>query len=151
MDITEKYAQRIAEATPLQLVIILHELIIEYINDGASKSDIDKACSFLGELFSSLNMDMPIAEDLANLFLFVNRLLIRAKLTRKDDEKNQLLADGRKIISGLLNSWEELEKNDDLENTIFNNPQQIFAGLTYEKGGKLSEFLDDDPNRGYKV
>ena len=155
----EEYMTRIANATPLQLTIILYELAIGFI-DGAMaaqarsaelKTAISKARGAVEELFASLDMDVPTAEELANLLLYVNRLLIQSNVQRDEHKKNLLLADARKIMFELHNAWQQLETTDALAEKIFENAPQVFAGLTYSKDGQLAEFIEDNPDRGYKI
>jgi len=157
---SEEYMARIANATPLQLIVIIYELAVGYIDTAIAaktqsdelKVAVEKARAAVSELFSSLDMDITQpAEDLANLLLYVNRLLIRAGLKRGNAEKNALLSDAREILKGLLDAWQELEADDALAEKIFENAPQVFAGLTYSKDGKLTEFTDEKPDRGYKV
>ena len=159
-NLSEEYMARIANATPLQLVVIIYELAVGFIETAiASKPQsseletaIGKARAAVSELFSSLDMDITQpAEDLANLLLYVNRLLIRAGFKRNNAEKNALLNDAREILKGLLEAWQELDADDTLAEKIFENAPQVFAGLTYSKDGQLAEFTDENPDRGYKI
>jgi len=155
----DAYMARIANATPLQLVIILHELAIDFIDEAAGagldsdelKAALRKGRGAVSELFESLDMDVPTSEELAANLLHVNKLLIHAGVARGADAKAAHLAEARHILAELLDAWKQLEADDTLADKIFDNPPQIFAGLTYSKDGKLTEFLDDDPNRGYKA
>jgi len=152
--------KRIEEATPLQLTIINYELLLKSIEEArqtAAKSThcaaaLDKARECLAQLYTTLDMDIEFSKDLMDLYLFVNRSLIHAGIQRNEDEKNQLLTDAAAIVTGLLNAWKTLDADEHLlEKLVGKDAEQIIAGLTYGKDGKLEEFQDFDPSRGYKA
>ena len=155
----EKYTHRITNATPLQLTVILYEIAIDSIDEAAAaqprsdelKAAADRARGAIEELFASLDMDIPTAEELANLLLFVNRLIIQSTQQRSEVEKSAKLADAKKILTELHEAWQQLDADDELAEKIFENPPQVFAGLTYSKDGQLAEFHDDNPERGYRI
>lgn len=157
---SDEYIKRIEGATPLQLTVINYELLLanmEKARKGSARSAesavaLDKAKECLAQLYVTLDMDIEFSKDLSDLYLYVNRALIHAGMKRTDQEKNELLEDAISIVTKLLEAWQTLAADDGLlERLVGSESQQIFAGLTYGKDGKLEEYQDFDPNRGYKA
>ena len=155
----QEYIEQIENATPLQLIIINYELLLAHINDATQKkartkeaeAAIEKARKCVEELHASLSLEVEFSLDLANLYLYINKLLIHAGMKRDDDEKNRLLHEAAKIAGGLFDAWCKLEADVKLLEKAAANTPPIFAGLTYGKDGQLNEFEDEDPNRGYRA
>ncbi|MCL2168673.1 MAG: flagellar protein FliS [Defluviitaleaceae bacterium] len=154
-------AERIENASPLELTVITHEILLERI-DAAIKAAprsqecedaLDKARDCVASLYETLNMEIEFSGDLADLYLYVNGVLINAGVIREMDAKNSELSSVRRIIAELSEAWQALFDDPDLPNKLkaeAENPQ-IFAGLTYGADGQLTEFQDFDPDGGYKV
>ena len=156
----DDYTKRIEDATPLQLTVINYELLLDNMEEArkaearsvGSTLALDKAKECLAQLYATLDMDIEFSKDLSDLYLYVNRALIHAGMKRTNEEKNELLEDASGIVKGLLGAWQTLADDDGLlERLLGSENQQIFAGLTYGKDGKLEEYQDIDPNRGYKA
>ena len=154
----EDYILRIAQATPVQLVIINHELLVAFINEAVSaleKSEtelfaqyINKAKDSLAQLMEGLDFNNPIAQELFDLYLYAGERLNKA-LFGRDTEAAQEVKD---IFSDLLEGWQAIEDTPDdrvSSNTEQDSPQ-VYAGLTYHKNG-LSEYIPEDENRGFKA
>ena len=157
-ELKDKYIQRINEASPLQLTIINYELLLANILDGRKAAPrsaectaaLDKARECLATLFTTLDMNIEFSKDLANLYLYVNKCIIHAGMRRTDDEKNVMLDDAAKILSELKTAWQTLAADENLLAKMAEG-EQTYAGLTYGKDGKLEEYQDFDPNKGYKA
>lgn len=154
----ENYTARIACATPLQLTIINYEIAIHYINDTLDalnnnnkdliKKSSQKAVKCVEELINSLNMDYEISQSLMPLYIYVNKIL-NGVVIKKNIESVKTT---KTILTNLLESWNEAEKNIDINNTfsVLNASQKLYAGLTY-KNGKLEEYIDDNNSNDYKA
>ena len=155
----QDFEKRINDATPMQLTVINYELLLFFMDEAkaaAAKTPecvaaLEKARAALSELHATLDMDVEFSKDLGNLYIFVNKCLIHAGMKRTNDEKNAELTEARGIIAELLEAWQTLEADKDLYEKLLGNSPKIFAGLTYNKDGKLEEYQDFDPDRGYKV
>lgn len=146
----EDYVALVSTATPLRLVIINNELIIqnlhearEYIDDGNFEKfewHIKRSQEFLMLLMNSLDMTFNISADLMEIYRYVNKLLIQARIKKDGD----LVCDGCDILGSLLDSWRMLEKleakNPDNQKLVIENAEQLIAGITY-KDGKLIEYV----------
>ena len=153
------FANRIENATPMQLTVINYELLLFFMDEASvaaagtpeCAAALESARAAIAELHAALDMDIEFSKDLGNLYLFVNKCLIHASMKRNDDEKNAQLAEARGIVAELHEAWQTLNADEGLYQRLLGSDQKVFAGLTYGKGGKLEEYQDFDPNRGYKV
>ena len=157
---TEDYTLRIAQATPVQLVIINHELLLDFITtamDAFEKGElelfyqnINKSKDALTMLIEGLDFDQEIAHELYNLYRYagecLNKALFGKDIKAADEIKN--------MFHELLEGWQSIEDTPDdriPENATDDvGPQQVFAGLTYGKDG-LDEYIPEDDSRGFKA
>ncbi len=149
------YVARIANATPLQLVIINYEVILDYLNAAEksikekNKNDIkfnlNKARQFLKELRLSLDMSYSLAKYLMNLYIYVDQQICYCLV----NEKQQHIQECRNVLEKLLISWKTIENEEEDKTPLMENTQQLYAGLTYGKNG-LEEYVDNS-KRGFKA
>lgn len=155
----QDYVARISCATPLQLVIITYDIMLDNIalaklniNNKSAKEHIFKTQKLLSQLITSLNMDIKISEEILPIYMYINKLLISCsvKINMKNDENlvTKMLTDIEKILNILLVSWKSIK---DTEQPIMINSQQLFVGLTYKKDGRLTEYLNEDSDRSFKA
>lgn len=147
---TEEYAARITNATPLGLVIISYEIILDYMQKAREDNNlpVEQARKFLSQLKNSLNMKYDIARQLKMLYDYVDRMLARYYFNAK---KKEYLDECEKVMKPLLESWRRIEKEEKAKQPVMENVQHIYAGLTYGKNGQLSEYIDTDASRGFKA
>ncbi len=147
------YALRIANATPNELNVITFEICINNITKALENIELDQklfnknldtALSALREIIISLNFDYPIAYELHNMYLYVNKLIINSKFNLNP----QNLADAIELLTTLKEGFEQI--NDTNSEAVMKNATKVFAGLTYGKGG-LSEYIDPGESRGFKA
>ena len=159
---TNDYAARIINADPLELVVITYELIDGYLNNALAeneaenmKYDIFKARQFLSELVSSLDIEYDISKELMSIYIYANKLMVESEIkvnSMKIGEAKEKLAEAAEILDKLGEGWRAVRSNTnhDENNKSIKNTQQLYVGLTY-KGGKLSEFVDNDNARVYRA
>lgn len=153
------YVARIGSASPVGLVAITYELILAHVGNAIAAHDsdhehsdheyrrhIDLATELLGTLIDALNMDYELSRTLLPLYIYVNKLLINAKITRNAE----LLKDARRILTPIYQSWLELAENEAGSEPAMDKSQTIYAGLTYGRG-ELNEYIDEDTQKSYKA
>lgn len=150
------YVAKISNASPLQLVIINFEIIIDYINEskqyiGTKNKNFDfnvkKSRQFLSELRYSLNMEYEISANLMSVYNFVDSQLAHYLFNEKIEIANHCI----NILNNILEGFKSIENKEEDKSSLMENTQQIFAGLTYDKKGNLEEFINIDTNRGFKA
>ena len=148
------YVARVSNSNPIGLVAITYELIISHVDDAIIDCDNEKeftrhielSIELLGTLIEALNMNYELSRTLFALYIYVNKLLIKAKFT----EKTAPLEDVRKILTPLLTGWQELADNELNTEPTMDKSQKIFAGLTYGRG-ELNEYIHEDERMSYKI
>ncbi|MCL2699003.1 MAG: flagellar protein FliS [Defluviitaleaceae bacterium] len=151
---TSDYVARIGNANPAGLVAITYELIMAHVGDAIRNHNDDReyvrhvetSIELLGTLIDALNMDYELSRTLFPLYIYVNKLLINAKLTRR----TRPLEDVRKILAPLHSGWRELAESEPGAEPAIDASQTIFAGLTYGRG-ELNEYIQEDGNKSYKA
>lgn len=152
---SEGYVARIANATRIQLVIINYEIILDYLNAAKNSTDnrddmdfdISKARQFLDQLRNSLDMQYTLSKYLMNLYVYVDQQLAYSLFSYDTSYIDEAV----KILSRLLEGWKKAEEENDDKTPIMTNTEQLYAGLTYGKNGRLNEYVDTKANRGFKV
>jgi len=152
---TEDYVAKIANATPLQLVIITYELILKYLDDAAECIDdekkfefnLKKSRAFLDDLKNSLDMSYDISKNLMSLYNYVSQQISYYMFNKKTEYADEV----KKVIAELLDGWKAIESEEQDKTPLMENTQQLYAGLTYNKSGKLSEYVETDTKRGFKA
>ena len=151
------YAAVISNASPLRLVVVNFELIIACITDAnaafasgnteAFSGHLKHAREFLNVLMTSLDMSYDISKELMRIYIYINGLLIKADI-EQNAEHSATAAD---MLGTLADSFKKIPEPDggDAAETI-KNARQIYAGLTY-KDGKLTEYVEEDAERGFKA
>lgn len=152
----QQFTLRITQANKTELIVILYEMILEYLNEAkeelaagqvlAYREALRKVRGCLRELNLSLNLDYELAARLLSLYMYCNRELTKADI-RKEEEP---LEHVRMVIEKLLEAYRELAKQD-TSAPVMQNSQTVYAGLTYDKN-KLSENMaDQGTNRGFRA
>ncbi|MDR2614992.1 MAG: flagellar export chaperone FliS [Oscillospiraceae bacterium] len=106
--------QRILTASPVELIVLLYEGLKKFTvlasravekNDMAkAHANFIKAQNVVSELMNSLDMSVPISEDLLRLYEFILHELTEANI-KKDTSK---IPDVIEIIDELCSAWQEI-------------------------------------------
>lgn len=153
----QSYANRITQANRTELTVIVYEIIISDLDSAIARfdsgemeeftKDLQHAQKFMNELISTLDFHYVLSFDLMQLYLYVNRRMIKAAIRRDA----QPLPSARKVMQTLLVGFKEVAKQDTSE-PLMQNTQQIYAGLTYGKGVLNETTIDPKQhNRGFKA
>jgi flagellar biosynthetic protein FliS len=151
----EDYILRITRATPVQLVIINHELLIAFIDEALEafnadsenfKLNINKAKNALTQLIEGLDFKNAIAQDLFTLYIYAGEMLNKAHFSLNFDAAVEV----KEMFENLLDGWQQIEHTPDDRIMPQTNSPEVFAGLTYQKDG-LTEYIPEDEDRGYKA
>ena len=151
----QEFTLRITSANKTELVVILYEMLLVYIddaNDAIVKKDLNythesirKARAVLRELMELIDFADDLAGNFLSLYAYVNKELLLAEI-RKDVS---IFGDFKKVIEPLRDTYIEVAKKDDSE-PIMANTQKVVAGMTYSRND-INEALDDQSNRGFYV
>lgn len=152
----QQFTLRITQANKTELIVILYEIVLAYMEDAEAALEEGKITEFrealrkvrscFGELIASLNLDYELAARLLSLYLYCNRELTKADI-RKEREP---LLHIRSVISKLLEAYRELA-GQDTSGPVMQNSQTVYAGLTYGKNSLAENLTDQGSNRGFRA
>lgn len=152
----QEFTVRITNANRSELVVILYDMILVYIDEAKTflkngnqeqfQEELKKAQDCVKELISALDKQYEIASELARLYLYVNRTLTRAVIKPEEE----LIVSAENVIKGLRESFEQIAEQDDSP-VLMGNAQEIYAGLTYGKNSLNENLSDEGASRGFFV
>lgn len=152
---TSGFSYRIMQASPTELIIILYEMLEVYLEDAITCCREDKIQEFraslkrgqgvLNELNHSLDMQYAISLNFMQIYMFINRTIIRVSVSKDTSELERCIG----MIDKLREAFERV-KGEDRRGPVMKNTQQVYAGLTYGKG-TLNESFGLESNRGFRV
>ncbi len=151
----QEYTLRISNANRSELVVIVYEMLLDYIEesiDHLEKQEYDpfhesirKAVNCIRELSESINYEADTAGNLLRLNVYCIKELSAADIHRDKDRIDAVL----KIMRKLYEASKEAAKTD-ASSPVMNNSQSVYAGLTYGKES-LTVNLNDTQNRGFTI
>lgn len=151
----EEYVARISTASPVELTVINYDILLDYLklsksnlqkdNKVAFKKNMDVAKNAIMSLMESLNMKYDLANELLDIYLFCNKKILTSQIVYSETYIDEVI----KVLENLRKSWVQISENNE-EPAIMQNVQKVVAGMTYSNG-QLSEYVDQDENRGFKV
>jgi len=152
----QQFTLRISQANATQLVVILYEMCLVYLdeadcslqkNDNARfREDIRKVRGCIAELLQSLNLDYEPAPALLQLYLFCLKRLVHAQLHK--DPKG--LEDIKRIMMPLKEAYANIQ-DQNTSGPVMDNAQTVYAGLTYGRNSLTENTSDPGNNRGMLV
>lgn len=155
-ELKQEFTLRISQANKTQLITILYEMVLLYIDEAKEaldaenrmeyKSVIRKIRGCINELTGSLNFEYELAQNLLQLYLYVNRELVKAS-SHYDKENLEHI---RKVIEQLHAAYKEIEVQD-TSGPVMGNTQTVYAGLTYGRNTLTENISDSSSNRGFCV
>ena len=153
----QAYTLRVSQASPCELVVIMYDIILDDVknareakNAGDEKqyqADLTHAGKIVNELMDSLDFSQPVSFRLMSLYIYVNKMLVKARVSKKWDSLN----DVELVIEKLRAGFDGI-KSQDTTGPVMQNVQQVYAGLTYGKGALNETYLNaQDYNRGFNA
>ena len=149
------YGVKISQANKTELIVIMYEMAIKYIDDGLEclknnnveeyRLNLKRSKAVINELTSVLDMSYVISFELRSLYVFMNNVLVRADIRVETEELKRV----REMLVKLSKSFKKVSASDD-SGPVMENTQQLYAGLTYSKTS-LNVDMYNDVNRGFKV
>lgn len=151
----QAFTARVTQASRSELIVILYEMILTEIKEakeayqqGDLKTfdrELKKAQKFVNELIVPLDYHYAISYDLVSLYLFVNKLIIKAIIKRNPIT----LGNAESILNKLLIGFQGVSR-EDKSGPVMRNTQQLYAGLTYGRGTLNETYIDpDNRSRGF--
>lgn len=155
-ELKQQFTFKITQANKTQLVVILYEMLLAYLEEAESahaegdkegfRQGIKRAKCCLHELMSSLHFEYEISVNLMKLYGYADRRLTRADVKNSAEE----LAHVKAIIGKLHDAYETISAQDDSA-PLMANTQTVYAGLTYDKNRLTENLTDQGSSRGFRV
>jgi len=155
-ELKQQFTLRITQANPTEMVVILYEMLLCYLDEGRDALQKENAAGFreacrkvrgcLNELIHSLKIEYQPAPALLKLYLFCVRRLTLCEL-RKD---TKMLQEIESVIRPLHDAYEQIAGQNP-SGPVMNNSQTVYAGLTYGKNSLTENMADQGTNRGMLV
>ena len=148
------YSYRISQATRSELVVIVYDIIRDYLKDAVSTSDnavfkekLHMAMRGIDQLITGLDMQYELSGNLYVLYNYMKRTLIGAQVSYDKNVVNSIYD----MLGQLRQSFYEVIRQDNSA-PLMKNTEKVYSGLTYSKYGAGNETASDTLiNRGYMV
>ena len=157
----QQFTLRITQANSTELVVILYEMLLCYLEDAEAalsagedvsaeaddfREAVRKARGCLNELMGSLNMQYDPAPAIQQLYLFCVRRLALGE-ARRDAA---LLDEIKRVIKPLHDAYAQIAEQNSA-GPVMRNSQTVYAGLTYGRNTLTENMADQGTNRGMFV
>lgn len=155
-ELKQEFTLRITQANKTQLITILYEMILLYLDEAKEALDTEDRPGFknavrkirdcMNELISSLNFEYELAQNFLQLYLYINRELVQASIHYEKENLKHV----RAVIQKLHETYLQIEMQD-ATGPVMGNTQTVYAGLTYGKNTLTENVTAPDANRGFRV
>lgn len=155
-DKIQDYTRRICNANRSQIIVIVYEMAGEYIENACEAlkmgdketwlNDGHQAMKCVEHLMNALDDAYPLSSDLFKFYNYIYKE-ISMSLALKDEDRLRRAA-GR--LNAMEGAFREVARRDDTD-TVTQNSQAVYAGLTYGKNQLNEELLGTSENRGFMV
>lgn len=155
-EMKQNYTLRISQANKSELVVIVYEMLLTYIEDAKTahadgdtelfEGSLRRAESCIRELMASLHMNYALSGNLLSLYVYAVKLLSKAKLHNSTEE----LAEVEKMMRRLHDAYAKISK-EDTSGSVMENTQTVYAGLTYGKNQLMESLGNEGSLRGLRA
>lgn len=155
-ELKQEFTLRITQANKTQLITILYEMILLYLAEAKEtlmaedkaeyKNAIRKIRGCMNELITSLHMEYVLAQNLMQLYLYINRELVQASMRYEQENLDHV----ENVIIRLHTAWKQIESQD-MSAPVMGNTQTVYAGLTYGRNTLTENMSNLKENRGFCV
>ena len=152
----KEFTRRVSQANSAQLIVILYEIALVYVNDALSymeKEDMenagiqaDYAKKCLEEMIHNLHFEYELAKSLHQIYLSMKKSLREGIL---DKDKEQLIS-VKNNLQKLRDAYEQIASQDDSA-PVMSHTQTVVAGLTYGRHSLNENVSDISSDRGFRV
>ena len=149
----QEFTLKITQANKTQLITILYEMVMDYLDEtidafavgakGDAEKSIRNAQNCIDELIHSLNMEYELARVLHKIYIFSKTELTGAFATGNSHRVWKV----KKNFEMLHEAYVELEKMD-MSESLMDNTQKVYAGLTYGRYALNESITAVSMNRG---
>jgi flagellar protein FliS len=152
----KNYTLRVSQANVSSLADILVDLSIDNLASSIEALENDdnalfvlhskKAERCISELIHSLELEEPVAKTMAGYLIEAHKSVLNGRLRL---DKSLILRAGD-IMRTVKPTFARIA-SEDKDPSVMNNVEQVYAGLTYGKGGLNETSVGVSSNRGFTV
>lgn len=153
----QEFAARVTQANRTELTVITYEIFLEEIkaareafenrNDPEYTEALKSAQKYLNELMGSLDYQYEISKNLISLYMFVNKQVVSAMMSRDPEALNPVESVMKTLLTGFIKV-----RDQDHSEPLMANTQKLYAGLTYGKGHLNETFVNvNEASRGFRA
>lgn len=149
----QEFTYRITKANKTEMIAILYDMGIEYIDEAkrlleggdkeAFRLEVNKAKAVVVELTNSVNPSMDLGHNFISLYIYCSKQLNDAFLDMSKDALDKV----KSVFSKLSEAYNEASKHDN-SGPVMGNTEKIYSGLTYNKALLSNLVTDVSSNRG---
>lgn len=151
----KEYGMKVTQAGGSGLVVLTYDIIVKYLDDAMSAlNDNDEAeyrrslrlaRALLAELTGALDMQYEISKKLMSLYIFMNKVIVRADITKDITELIRIKEMLFKLREAFAKVCEECPQEP-----VMDNVETVYTGYTYSKTA-MNEEIYSNTNRGFTV
>lgn len=155
-ELKQEFTLRITQANKTQLITILYEMVLLYLEEAETALDADDKVAYkaavrkirgcIDELIASLHLEYELAQNLLQLYLFIHKELTQANLHFQKENLKHIAF----IVEKLQKAYKQIE-GQDVSGPVMGNAQTVYAGLTYGRNNLTENIADTAANRGFCV
>ena len=152
----QTFTRRITQANRTQLVVILYDMVMAYLDDASDASEdgdeheftkaLQCARGCIAELRNSLDFSYDLSRGLFAIYAFADRELAGDIFGRKCDNIEAI----GQMFGKLRDAYHTISQADDTE-PLMHNAQDVYAGFTYGRSGINENMLHGAARRGFCV
>lgn len=156
-----EFTLRISQANRSELIIILYEMTICYIEDVINISHtgdtgvannielqnaVRRAVGCIEEMQNNLHYEYDLAKNLKQIYLYMKKQLRIAGTTGNTDSLYVV----KKELEILRDAYKTI-KDTDTSRPVMVNTQLVLTGMTYDRNRILDSLTTEYSSRGYRV
>ncbi len=151
-----EYTLRISQANRAELIVILYEITIDYVEEAiaaASADDIGSvsfstanAIRCIEEMQNNLHFEYDLAKSLNRLYTYMKNKLRAAYISGE----TEVLSDVLDKLKKLRDSYDKIAATDK-SGPVMIHTQKVLSGMTYSKDKVLDDLTNETAGRGYRV
>lgn len=154
---TEKkqmFTRRITQANKTQLVVIVYEMLLVYLEDARNAHEaqdneefvhnLELARECIGQMRTSLNFEYELSRNLFSLYCYADKELARDLFSLKADNLDVI----QMIFTKLHDAYYTISSQDQ-SGPLMDNIQSVYAGLTYGRTDLNESLTNYDAKRGF--
>ena len=150
----QAFTLRVSSANKTEMIVILYDIAITYLNDSVSakesdnkslfRAELNRTKSTVQELMNSVDTSTELGQTLLKLYVYCNRELTKAYLDFDDAPARHII----QILSSLKSAYEEVSKKDN-SGAVMKNVEIVYGNLTYNKNLMNEILTDRAQSRGF--